>query len=850
MPMLHENSTMKLDYVECAIGIISFANFFYMKILITGMVLLLLASQFYAQSDIAGKVTDVDGNPIAGAHVMLMKTNKGALSDSVGRYVIQNVSAGVYQVMITHVSYRSLKRAVDIPSNVARYLLNIQLVEEAVELDQLVVKATRAGEKTPVTSSHLDKETIEENNLGQDVPFLLKWTPSAVVFSDAGAGIGYTGIRIRGTDPTRINVTINGIPLNDAESQGVFWVDLPDFASSTEDIQIQRGVGTSTNGAGAFGASINLNTNKLNREAYARFAGSVGSFNTFKTNAAFGTGLLDDKFAFDGRLSRITSDGFIDRATADLSSFYLSGTYLGKQHSLKFNVFSGHETTYQAWNGVPAQYIGDEDLRTYNSAGTEKHGTPHADEVDDYTQTHYQLLYHHGLNRNLHLNLAAHYTKGSGYFEQYKADESLTEYGLQNIVLNDTTITGTDLIRRRWLDNDFYGITYSLDYTSDSRRLEAILGGAFSNYEGKHFGEVIWAEYFSNGEPKHRYYDNDAEKSDFNIFIKINYQLTNALNGYLDLQYRQVNYSFLGIDGEGRNLRQTDALGFFNPKAGLYYDLSEKTKLYASFAVANREPNREDYTESTAENRPEHETLFNTEAGFLQTWNTASLGLNFYHMLYKNQLALTGELNDVGAAKRVNIPDSYRMGLEFVGGARFYKNFEFNSTLTLSMNKAKAFTEFIDNWDTGGQIQVEHKNTDLALSPNVIGSAGLSYEIFGKDSKKSLNLSLLGKYVGKQYIDNTSNENTVLDAYFYSDFRINFKVKTNVLNEIGVTLLVQNLFDASFSSNAWTYRYISANYDARPDDPYARLEGGNVYNLTGFFPQAGRNYLLGLNVTF
>jgi iron complex outermembrane receptor protein len=821
-----------------------------MKQIFIGLILLFFSGYLYAQCAVAGKVTGQNGEPIVGAHVMLLKSKKGALTDDKGRYMIEAVPLGAHQVLVSHVSYRSLKRALEIPSNVARYLLNMQLIEEVVEMDQLVVKATRAGEKTPVTYSNLDKEAIEKNNLGQDIPYLLKWSPSAVVTSDAGTGIGYTGIRIRGTDPTRINVTINGIPLNDAESQGVFWVDLPDFASSIEDIQIQRGVGTSTNGAGAFGASINLNTNKLNQKPYGKLSGSVGSFNTFKTNAAFGTGLLNKKFAFDGRISKITSDGFIDRAAADLASFYLSGTYLGKYNSLKINVFSGHEITYQAWNGVPAQFVNDENLRTFNTAGTEKEGEPHPDEVDNYSQTHYQVLYNHTLNRNWNLGLAGHYTKGSGYFEQYKASDTLSVYGLKNVVIGDSTISETNLIRRRWLDNDYYGLTYSANYTSDSRKLEAVIGGAWSNYKGKHFGEVIWAEYFSNGEKGHRYYDNDAQKMDFNIFGKVNYQLTNSLNGYLDLQFRQVNYEFFGIDSEGQNVQQKDALSFFNPKAGVYYDLDENTKMYASFGIANREPNRNDYTESSPENRPKHETLFNTEIGFKQNWEKAALGVNLYQMFYKNQLALTGELNDVGAAKRVNIPKSYRMGIELIGGTKLYKGLEINTSATFSLNKTKEFTEFIDNWDTGEQMQVEYKNTDLALSPNIIIAAELAYDIFKNDTKKSLTFALLGKYVGKQFIDNTSNENTILDAYFFSDFRINFKLETKLIKEIGITLLVRNLFDSRYSTNAWTYRYISKYYDGRADDPYTRLEGEDIYNLTGFYPQAGINYLLGLSFTF
>lgn len=827
-----------------------FFNLFFMNQFFTGLVLLMFSGYLHAQCSLAGKVTDVNGQPIVGAHVMLLESNKGALTESDGRYTIEDVSLGEHQIYVSHVSYRSLKRSLKVPSDVARYLLNVQMIEETIEIDQLVVRATRAGEKTPMTYSNLDKESIEKNNLGQDVPYLLQWTPSAIVTSDAGTGIGYTGIRIRGTDPTRINVTINGIPLNDSESQGVFWVDLPDFVSSVEDIQIQRGVGTSTNGASAFGASINLNTNKLHQKAYGKISGSIGSFNTLKANASFGTGLIKEKFAFDGRISRITSDGYIDRATADLKSFYVSGSYIGNNNSLKFNIFSGHEITYQAWDGVPAQYVNDEQLRTFNAAGTEKEGEPYANEVDDYTQTHYQLLYSHVFNRNWNLNLAGFYTKGSGYFEQYKAGQSLNDYGLADVKIGDSTITETNLIRQRWLDNDFYGVTYSLDYTSDSRKLEGVIGGAWNNYQGKHFGEVIWAEYFSNGELGDRYYDNDANKMDFNIFGKAIYQFTNSLNGYLDLQFRQVNYEFLGIDSEGENIKQDAALSFFNPKFGLYYDLKENTKLYGSFAVANREPNRNDYVESSPEKRPKHETLYNTEIGLHQNWKNTALGVNLYYMYYKNQLVLTGELNDVGAAMRVNVPKSYRLGIELVAGAELYKGLEINATATFSQNKINEFVEFIDNWDTWGQERVEHKNTDLAFSPNAMVSAELSYDIFKNDTKKSLTFALLGKYISKQYIDNTSNENTILDPYFFSDFRINFKLNTKIVNEIEFTLLVRNIFDSKYSTNAWTYRYISENYDGRADDPYTRLEGGDVYNLTGFYPQAGINFLLGVSFTF
>ncbi len=811
---------------------------------------LLFSTTSYAQRSMGGRILDVDGNALIGANVQLLKTKKGAITTIDGRYNLEDVPSGEFTLRVSYLGYRTVSRKITIPESVPRYVLNIQMIEEVLELDELIVKSTRAGAKTPMTYTNLDKETLEAANLGQDVPYLIRWTPSTVVTSDAGTGIGYTGIRIRGTDPTRINVTINGIPLNDAESQGTFWVDLPDFVSSTNDIQIQRGVGTSTNGAGAFGASINLNTNKLREMAYGSISTSLGSFETRKANASFGTGLINDKFSFDGRLSRINSEGYIDRGSADLESFYLSGAYMGKKSSLRLNVFSGHEVTYQAWNGVPAQYIEDEDLRKFNTAGTEKSGEPYDREVDDYTQTHYQAFFNHQLNRNVHFNLALHYTKGLGYFEQYKAGEDLVDYGLSDVNIGDSVISQTDLIRRRWLDNDFYGTTFSFDYLSTDRKVGLTFGGGWNQYDGGHFGEVIWARYASDSEIRDRYYDNDATKKDFNIFGKLNYQLTSVLNGYLDLQYRNVDYTFIGFDNDGTNIEQDDQLHFFNPKVGLFYQIDNESEAYASFAVANREPNRTDYTESTPASRPKHESLYNVEAGYRKSFQKAAFGANVYYMYYRNQLALTGQLNDVGEYTRRNIPESYRLGLELIGGVELAKGLDFNATATFSQNKINTFTEYVDNWDTWGQETIVHTDTDLAFSPNVIASGELTYELLQDKPDASIRLSLLNKYVGDQFIDNTSNENTILDAYFFTDFRVNIDIRNKWVKNIGLTLLVRNLFDSRFSTNAWTYRYISAGYDGRPDDPYTRLETGDTYNLTGFYPQAGRNYLVGLQLDF
>lgn len=795
-----------------------------------------------SQCLITGQVTDENGEPLAGANVIITETRQGTSADANGLYRIENVKPGEFTLQATFIGYEQVRLKTMVKKGVERQIIHLQMKERILQMEELTVWATRADAKTPVTYTNLDKEAIEKNNLGQDVPYLLRWTPSAVVTSDAGTGIGYTGIRIRGTDPTRINVTINGIPLNDTESQGVFWVDLPDFVSSTNDIQIQRGVGTSTNGAGAFGASINLNTNQLHKEAYGKVNASIGSFNTLKGNVQFGSGLINDKFTFDGRISRINSDGYIDRATADLESFYLSAAYLGKKSSLRLNAFSGKEVTYQAWWGISPDLLDDRETRTFNPAGMEKTGEPYDNEVDDYQQTHYQAIYNSQLSLNWNFNLALHYTHGEGFFEQYKAGEDFADYGFEEIDAGNEVINTTDLIRRRWLDNDFYGTTYALSYLSNDNRLETTLGGAFNIYEGQHFGEVIWARFASNSEIRNRYYDNDARKTDFNVFTKFNYEILYGLNAYVDLQFRRIGYDFLGFNNDLENIKQKDELNFFNPKVGLLYRLKDKAELYASFGIANREPNRNDYTENPLATRPKSERLYNTELGYRQTWKKAAVGLNVYHMLYQDQLALNGQVNDVGEYMRINIDKSYRLGLELVGGVEFGKGLELNLNATLSQNKVDHFTEFVDAYDANfnwiGQEQIERTDTDLAFSPSLIVGGELAYNVF-KNSKKvknqDLSLALLGKYVGKQYIDNTSDDANVIDAYFFSDFRIGYTIRTKWVKEIGLTFLARNIFDSLFETNAWSYRYV---FD------------GSIAIDQGYFPQAGRNFMLGISLGF
>lgn len=701
-------------------------------------------------------------------------------------------------------------------------------------LDEVSVNALRANEKTPIAFTNISKSEIKKSNLGQDLTYLISLTPSVVTTSDAGAGIGYTGLRVRGTDPSRINVTINGIPINDSESQGVWWVNMPDFASSLDNIQIQRGVGTSTNGAAAFGASINLKTMGLNQKAYTITNNSVGSFNTLKNNIEFGSGLLNNKFTFDGRLSKISSDGYIDRASSDLKSLYLQGAYFGKKSVLKAIVFSGQERTYQAWNGVPQRYL--DTNRTFNSYTYEN-------EVDNYNQTHYQLHYNEQLNSKTNIHLATHYTHGEGYYENEKLNQDLADYGLSNVLIGNDTISSTDLVRRKWLNNDFGGITYSINHKNDFINL--VIGGANNVYSGQHYGNVIWAQYMSNGLFNHEYYKNIATKYDNNLFIKSNFQASEKTSLFLDLQSRNIEYEFNGNDIEGNSGTQEVSLEFFNPKFGLSHKMNEEQLFYGSFAVANKEPNRSDYVESSPNSRPLHETLYDTEIGFKYSTSDFRFNANAYIMNYDNQLIKTGEINDVGYFTSENVKSSFRRGIELEGSVLLSKKLAWAANMTLSENKIDTFIEYIDSWDTGGQEEVIYTNTDLAFSPSIIWASQLTYNF-----EDNLSLDFITKYVGEQFIDNSSSNDRKLDDYLVNNLRVTYDLKSKIFNYARISLQINNLFDEEYVSNAWIYRFVSDGYDPSEDDHYVTQGSDGGYNMAGYFPEATRNYLVGLTLGF
>ncbi len=684
------------------------------------------------------------------------------------------------------------------------------------ELNEVVVKSTRVNEKTGMAFTNVYKRDIKKQNLGQDLPFLLNQLPSVVVSSDAGAGVGYTGIRIRGSDPTRINVTLNGVPYNDSESQGTFWVNMPDFASSVQSIQVQRGVGTSTNGAGAFGASLNISTLGYEREAFGETNVSYGSFNTMKANVLASTGLLNNHFVVDARLSKLSSDGYIDRASSDLKSFYFSTGYYNKSNFVRLNIFSGKEVTYQAWEGVPESYL--QTNRTYNPY-------TYPNQVDNYQQDNYQLISSFKLNEHWTFNPTLHYTRGRGYYEQFKTMDKLSAYNLPDVVLGGDTISKTDLVRRKWLDNHFYGVTYSFDYQS-GKKLSANIGGAWNKYDGHHFGEVIWTKLAETPSNDYRWYTSRSLKTDFNIFGKVFYQLTDRFNLFGDVQYRSVGYDMKGIADKLQDITRNTSFSFFNPKVGMNYQLSSESSVYASYAVGNKEPNRTDFVDNVKAPKPEH--LEDLEAGYRWANQKLSFDANFYYMNYRNQLVLTGQVNGVGEAIRVNVPKSYRAGIELVANWNFAPKWRLNANATFSQNNIKNFTETVVNYDGGADKVNQYSKSDISFSPNVIAGGQLAYA-----PVKNLEFAWLPKYVGKQYMDNTSDNNRKLNAFFVNDIRANYTVHPKFVKEMTFSLLANNVLNHLYESNGYTYSYI---YDQK------------VVTENFYYPQAGTNFLLAVRV--
>jgi iron complex outermembrane receptor protein len=797
-----------------------------LKKLFTALFAMLLPVLASAQFLVSGKITDQQtGDALPGATVTIQNLAISTVSNAAGKYTFTNLKSGSYTVSVSYIGYLTAQKNITVSAGTT---VDFTLSRSNTVTEEVTVSATRASANSPTAFTNLNKKDIEKNNSGRGFEYLLEQTPSTVVTSNAGTGVGYTSIRIRGSDPTRINVTLNGIPMNDAEDQGVYFVDLPDLASSVDNIQVQRGVGTSTNGAGAFGGSINIQTAARRDEAYAEINSSAGSYGTLKNTVSLGTGLLNDHFSVDGRLSNMTSDGYIARSGSTLKSFFLSGAYYGKTSVLRLNVFGGYEQTHQAWNGVPEDSV-KAGNRRYNEIGyINATGKYYGNQTDNYNQNYYQLLYNKQLNPKLSFSGALHYTLGYGYYEEYKNDTELTSYGVTPVVIGGVTISTTDLIRRLWLDNDFYGATYNFNY-KPTTKLDITLGGAYNEYKGRHYDNIEWTQQSTNIPQDYEYSRNSAKKTDFNLFSRAEYHIGDVLL-YGDIQYRHIGYSFLGYDRNLNNVQQQVALDFFNPKAGVTYQLSDNSNIYASVAVGHHEPNRSSYTNSSPSSRPRPEKLTDFEAGYRTAQTNFNFGINGFYMLYKDQLILTGALNDVGEAIRTNIADSYRAGIEVNGKVKITSQLSWSATATLSTNKVKNFQQFLYNYDTDALVATQYSKTDIAYSPNFIGSSVISYQ-----PVKNAEIAFISKYVGLQYLDNTSTKSRSLPNYFVNDVRLNYNFSVKGIKNVGIGLLINNIFSAKYQSDGATY----------PD-----IEGGKTVNYNYFFTQAPVNFLASLNVRF
>lgn len=678
---------------------------------------------------------------------------------------------------------------------------------KSVSLQGVQVVSTRAGKKTPMAFTNIGKRELKKVNIGQDIPYLLSTSPSVTTTSDAGNAIGYTSIRVRGTDATRINITANGIPINDSESNGLYWVNMPDFASSVETMQIQRGVGTSTNGSGAFGATVNMQTENIGLKPYGGIDLSAGSYYSHKETFRFGTGLIDEHWGFQGRLSNIGSKGYLDRASSKLNSYFLQGGYFSDNTVVKFITFNGNEQTYHAWN-YTSKYEQSLYGRRYNSCGymyTDKDGVAHYydNQTDNYHQQHYQLLWNQVINNNWSLNAALHYTRGDGYYEEYKQDRTLADYG----IFIDGVEEG-DLVRQKKMGNDFYGAIASLNY-NNRKGLQATIGGGWNKYDGDHFGKVVWSE-FGSSTPDLEYYRNNAKKTDGNIYGKVSYDIVDGLSAYVDLQYRHMGYKmedpgdYYGANSTGKWVVD-ETFDFFNPKAGLFFDIDNNNKVYASVAVAHKEPTRNDYEDNIG-TELKAERLIDWEAGYKYASPTFSAGANFYYMNYRDQFVLTGEINSIGEAIAKNAGKSYRMGLELEAAWKPTDWFRWDANATFSKNRAKDWTVDVDGTAT------TLGDTHLSFSPDVIFNNIFTF------TYKGLNASIRSQYVGEQYMTNTDFKSytydgkeysMMLDDFFTTNIDLSYTFKMKGLKSVTIGCTVYNVFSAEYDNNGWAAPYFT-----------------------------------------
>jgi iron complex outermembrane receptor protein len=799
-------------------------------LLITGF---LVSGQGNQEFIIKGLVTDNQGAYLPDAGITVLNTTIGAYSGKDGTYMIRVPARGKYQLRYSYTGYKQVIKDIEVKGV---EVVNVSLTPSVISTEEVVISATRAGTTTPVAYTNVDPETIRKLNNGQDLPFLISMTPSLVETSEAGTGIGYTGMRIRGTDGSRINVTVDGIPLNDAESQQVFWVDLPDLASSVDNLQVQRGVGTSSNGAGAFGASVNIQTKSPEIKPFAEVNITAGSYNTTRNMVSVGSGLLADRFALQIRYSDVHSDGYIRRTGSDNRSASISGIYKTGRSLLKANILLGEEHTGISWWGVPSEMLSID--RRYNPAGeyTDEYGNVryYNNESDNYWQDHYHLTYSLGVTPFLSMHVALHYTPGKGYYEEYREDQSYSDYGLPAITIDTLNLTSTDLIRRKWMSNDFYGIVYSLRYNKGKANI--VVGGGSNIYDGDHFGRIIWMRNAGNTEKDYQWYLNKAKKSESSVYGRINYQLTPDLTWFGDLQYRHINYTMSGPDDDLKDITQSHTYDFFNPKAGIFWSLSNIQNIYFSISVANREPTRSDFKEASGDPgaTPRQETLYDAEAGYNIRTGSCSLSLNLYGMYYKDQLVPTGELSNVGYPIMTNVNNSYRTGMELSASIRPVKALEWDMNLTLSSNKIAGFTEYYTDYNTSDWSSSYESRylgkVDIAYSPSVIASSDLSANI-----TDALGIHLVSKYVGKQYFDNTMSRERKVSPYFVNNLRLDYSPGIRKLNGLTIRLLVNNILNNKYVSNAYGGLW---------------YEDGVEKTWAYYFPQAGINFLVAADIDF
>ncbi|MBU1368624.1 MAG: TonB-dependent receptor [Bacteroidetes bacterium] len=800
--------------------------------------LIFLPWSLIAQFSISGKVVSADADEaLSGAHVRLMPTTYKQVADAGGQFSFNNLSAGNYQLITSFLGFEDEVKFVTLKRDT---VLEVVMKPASFLQDEVVVSASRPRPKTPLTYSIIDAKEIGKNNSGADLPYLLQQTPSLVVSSDAGTGIGYTSLRIRGTDLTRINVTINGVPVNDPESHGVFFVNLPDFAASVDNIHIQRGVGTSANGAAAFGASLNIKTDAPSDKAFARYESNVGSFNTYRNSLNFSTGRSKQGFALNGRLSRITSDGYVDRGWSDLKSYYLSASWSNAQTLIKIIATSGKEATYQAWNGVPKDSLKTASGRRYNPSGEMFNSEKkligyYKNQTDNYQQDYYQLHLAHQFNNQFQLSGAAFLTKGRGYYESWKNQRKFSEYALPNVVIGLDTIRRTDLIQQKWLDNSFYGFNLALQHQKG--RFSSTLGAGWNHYDGDHFGYISWAQYASESLNDKPWYTNKGLKTDYNVYLKSLFTMNEALNAFIDLQYRHIDYKISGIHDDLRDISQEHTFDFFNPKAGLFYTINKRNQAYVSIAVSHREPNRSVYRDADPGQKITHEQLVNLEAGYSFKSQKLRVNSNVYFMDYNDQLVLTGKINNVGAAIMTNVPESYRLGIENSIDYSFSRMISVGGHLSLSANKILNYTHFVDNWSYWDdpenepyQYAYELGTTDISFSPAVVGGFTLGVRPFD-----GMAIDLTGSYVSRQYLDNTSNKDRSLDPYLVTNANIRYEVSQSLFRRLEIKLQLNNLTSTWYETNGWIYQYV-----------YEQEE----YTMDGYFPQALLHAVFGIAVEF